>query len=162
MKTTTIGTAAMMLAALFATTGASAKDSPEIAGAMLVQAIGTVQSVDAATHRVTIVDSLGHPTQLNVGEADYDLSRVQIGSRITSTAVQSITLTPVKHAKAQVMIPGDKQFVARVTNVDAQHGVIMLKDADNLPIEVHATDAHQAARLSAGTLVKVSLKGEAN
>jgi hypothetical protein len=154
-----IGTVATTLCSVLASTGASAKgNASSIAGAMLVQTIGTVQSVDPEAHRVTIVDAQGHATQLNVGSQVHDLRQVPVGSRVNSSAMQPVTLTPVKHAKVQEMIPGDKEFVAQVSSVDESTGVVVLKDANQLPIEIHAQDAHEAAKLSSGSLVKVVLQ----
>jgi hypothetical protein len=155
------GIAATTLCVTLASTDASAKDdASSIAGAMLVQTIGTVQSVDPEAHRVIIVDAQGHATQLNVGAQVHDLSQVPIGSRVNSNAMQPVTLTPVKHARVQEMIPGDKQFVAQVSGVDQSTGVVMLKDANELPIEIHARDSHQAARLARGSMVKVVLQNK--
>jgi hypothetical protein len=161
MTNRVFGTVATTLCVMLASTGASAKDdASSIAGAMLVQKIGTVQSVDPEAHRVTIVDAQGHATQLNVGAQVHDLSQVPVGSRVNSSVMQPVTLTPVKHAKVQEMIPGDKQFVAQVSSVDQSTGVVMLKDANELPIEVHARDAHQAATLPRGSMVKVVLQNK--
>jgi hypothetical protein len=159
MTNKTFGTVATTLCVMLASTGASAKDNASsIAGAMLVQTIGTVQSVDPEAHRVTIVDAQGHAMHLNVGSQVHDLSQVQVGSRVNSNAMQPVRLTPVKHAGVQEMIPGDKEFVAQVSSVDQATGVVMLKDANQLPIEIHVRDAHEAAKLSRGSLVKVVLQ----
>jgi hypothetical protein len=163
MMNKAFATIAMTLGVLLASTAVSAKkpvsqEPAPVTGAMLVQVIGTVQAVDLDAHRVRIVDAQGHDTVLNVGNQLHDLKQVPVGSRIKSTAMQPVTLTPVRNAKTQEMIPGDKQFVAQVSSVDQSTGVVMLKDANQLPIEIHARDAQQAAKLSRGENVRVTLQ----
>jgi hypothetical protein len=167
MKSKTIGTVAVTLFALLSASGALAQKSgvkpaasTSIAAGMLVQTISTVQSVDPATRRVTIVDALGHRTQLDVGQQMSDVSQLPIGSRVQTGRLQPVMLTPVKASKLDEMVPGDKQFVAEVTSADPKSGVVMLRDAINLPIEVRTRDPHKAAMLPSGSTVKVMLTGE--
>ncbi|SAK54903.1 hypothetical protein AWB76_02085 [Caballeronia temeraria] len=131
--------------------------APHIEGKMVVQVIGEVKAVDHDAHRVTIADAQGAETRLNVSAGMHDLDKLPLGTRIKSTALQPVTLTPVRHATLQDAIPGDKRFVVQVTSVDAATGIVMLKDASNLPIEVRAQDARQAAALRSGTIVRVDL-----
>ncbi|KND60760.1 hypothetical protein BVER_00719c [Candidatus Burkholderia verschuerenii] len=145
----------MALCASVAGEGALAQQravsSATIDGTMVVQIIGEVQAVDAQ----------GRATQLNVSPSMHDLDKLPLGTRVKSTALQPVTLTKAANAKAQSMIPGDRQFIAKVANVDGATGVITLKDADDLPIEVRARDPGKAAALSNGTSVKVMLQGKA-
>jgi hypothetical protein len=131
-----------------------------IAGTMLVQVIGEVKAVDVAAHRVTVVDTLGHATTLNLGPNVQNLDKLQLGSRVNSTALQPVTLTPVKHTQPQVMLPGDKRFVVRVASVDHETGKIVLKDGDDLPIEVSAQDPSRTAKLASGSMVRVDVKND--
>lgn len=134
-------------------------EGSRIDGQMMVQIIGEVKAVDAVSHRVTVVNAQGVSTQLNVGSGVQDLDKLPLGTRVKSTALQPVTLTPVRGATVQEAVPGDKRFVAKVTSVDIDTGVVMLRDADNLPIEVHARDARQVHALKSGTNVKVEVQG---
>jgi hypothetical protein len=159
-------TSALGCALALANQGAIAQQSSRahaapIEGKMLVQVIGEVRAVDSNARRVTLVDVQGHATQLNVGQDVKDLDKLPLGTRIKSTALQPVTLMPVQSAKPQPMIPGDKQFIARVASVDATAGVVMLKDANDLPIEVRTRDPNAAAMLSQGMTVQVRLANKA-
>lgn len=146
---------AASLIALYGTNAMADRAASSIEGQMVVQVIGEVKAVDASAHRVTVVNAQGVSTQLNVSPAMQDLDKLPLGTRIKSSALQPVTLTPVGHAPLQQAIPGDKRFVAQVTSVDATTGVVMLKDADNVPIEVRARDARQASTLASGATVRV-------
>ncbi|SAK78420.1 hypothetical protein AWB79_04892 [Caballeronia hypogeia] len=158
MKIKTLG---MIVAASLISLGGecamAARTAPHIEGKLVVQVIGEVKAVDVAAHRVTIANAQGVETQLNVSADMHDLDKLPLGTRIKSSALQPVTLTPVGQEKLQEAIPGDKRFVAQVTSVDSASGVVMLKDADNLPIEVRASDARQAAALARGTTVRVEV-----
>jgi hypothetical protein len=164
MKTKTIAACVVALCASFDTIEAVAQQraaSPAtLDGTMLVQIIGEVQAVDASAHRVTVVDTQGHATQLNVGPDMQDLDKLPLGTRVKGAALQPVTLTKAANAKPQAMIPGDNQFVAKVDHVDDTTGVILLKDANDLPIEVRARDPHKAAALSNGIAVKVVVRNK--
>jgi hypothetical protein len=167
MKSNTIATGVLALCVTIAGGSAWAQkrgeaSSAQMSGSMLVQVFGEVKSIDTSAHRVAVVDAQGHATWLSVAPGTHELDDLPIGSRVKSTALQSVTLTAVKHAKPQEVIPGDKVFVAQVASADSSSGVVMLKDADNLPIEIHMRDPHQAARLSNGAMVKVVVQGQAN
>ncbi len=158
MKTRKLG---MVVAASLIAVGdgsAMAQRAPlHIEGRMLVQVIGEVKAVDVAAHRVTVVDAQGNERQLNVSSGMHDLDKLPLGTRVKSGALQPVTLTPVRQAKLQEALPGDKRFVARVTSIDAASGVVMLKDADGLPIEVRTRNSGEAGALSNGETVRVDV-----
>jgi hypothetical protein len=134
--------------------------SSPIAGTMHGQVIGELKAVDVAARRVTVVDTLGHATSLTLGPDAQDLDKLELGTRVNGTAMKSVTLTPVRNTPPQVMLPGDKRFVARVDSVDHQTGKIVLKDGDNLPIEVFAQDPSRTAKLAGGSMVRVDVKDD--
>ncbi|WP_250467409.1 hypothetical protein [Caballeronia sp. GAFFF2] len=129
-----------------------------IEGKMLVQIIGEVKAVDPDAQRVTVVNAQGQETQLNVGQEMQDLNKLPIGTRVNSTALRAVTLTPVKAQPLQEMLPGQTQFVGQVTGADSATGVVMLKDANSLPIEIRTTHPGDAAALASGATVKVVWK----
>lgn len=158
MKIKTLGMAAMAsVIALGGVTAKADRAAPRIEGEMVVQIIGEVKSVDTAARRVTVVNAQGVETRLNVSPQMHDLEKLPLGTRIKSSALQPVALTPVEHVKPQAFVPGDKRFVAQVTSIDPATGVVMLADADRLPIEVRTRDARQAATLANGTAVRVDV-----
>ncbi|SAL15468.1 hypothetical protein AWB74_00454 [Caballeronia arvi] len=158
MNTRTLGFIfAALLIALQGGPAMAEQAASNIEGLMVVQVIGEVKAVDPSAHRVTVVNAQGVATQVNVSPDMQDLDKLPLGTRIKSSVLQPVTLTPIGHAKLQQAVPGDKRFVAQVASVDTATGVVMLKDADSLPIEVRARDARQAGTLASGATVRVDV-----
>ncbi|SAK80618.1 hypothetical protein AWB75_04986 [Caballeronia catudaia] len=151
---------AASLIALYGEGAMANRAASRIEGLMVVQVIGEVKAVDASAHRVTVVNAQGVATQLNVSPDMQDLGKLPLGTRVKSSVLQPVTLTRIGHAKLQQAVPGDKRFVAQVASVDAATGVVMLEDADRLPIEVRARDARQAGMLASGATVRVDVVNE--
>src|SRR5215469_14825968 len=95
MKMKTLGmVAAVSLIALGSGSAMAGRAASHIEGQMVVQIIGEVKAVDPAAHRVTVVDSQGTETALNVSADMHDLDKLPLGTRVKSGALQPVTLTP--------------------------------------------------------------------
>ncbi|SAL71518.1 hypothetical protein AWB71_04380 [Caballeronia peredens] len=130
-----------------------------IDGQMVVQIVGRVKSVDVNADRVTIVNAQDREMYLTTGMQPQQIAALRPGSRVTDMMLQPVTLTPVRQAPIQEAIPGESMFIAQVADVDTKAGVVMLKDADGLPVEIHVRDPHKAAMLAGGLNVKVEVLG---
>jgi hypothetical protein len=146
-----------VLTSTHAWSGQKSQPQKAIEGSMLVQDIGTVNSIDPATSRLTVATAQGTTVQWQLTPGAHDLGSIPIGSRVTRTDNEPVSLTPLKTGAVQEVVPGDKQFVLRVVGADSASGVVHLKDANDLPFEVRTRDPQQAAKFATGSLVKVKL-----
>lgn len=95
---------------------------------------------------------------MSTGISPQALAALPIGSLVTDLTLQAVALSSAREAPVQEAIPGDRQFVAQVTSADAKTGVVMLKDANDFPVEVRVRDAREAGALTSGMNVKVDVQ----
>ncbi len=123
-----------------------------------VQVGGKVQSVDANTRTVTVINAAGQRESFQVGANVQSLDRLKMGTNVVGTANRTVRLTVLDSSKPSVPpSPNGDQTVARVTRVDTQTGAIALVDTTGAALLVKANSPISATYVSPGTRVLVDI-----
>jgi hypothetical protein len=129
-----------------------------IDGTTSVRIGGKVQSVDASTHRVTVVNAQGGVESFRVGSDVPDLDKLKAGTKVIGTTERAVRLTVLDSASPTPTPAQDgSQSVASVSRVDEQRGLVVLKDTQGAELTVQANSPRAAATVMPGTRVLVDV-----
>jgi hypothetical protein len=129
-----------------------------IDGTTSVQIGGKVKSVDASTHQVTVTNAKGGTESFQVGANVTNLDKLKVGTNVTGTTLRAVRLTVLDSSTlAAVPAQDASQTVASVTRIDAQRGLMVLKDTQGSELTVQANSPAEAASLVLGTRLLVDV-----
>jgi hypothetical protein len=128
-----------------------------IDGTTMVRIGGKVQSVDVATHRVTVTNAQGGTESFQVGANVPNLDKLKAGTKVVGTTARPIRLTVLESSKLAALPTQDgNETVAQVTSVDSQRGTMTIKDTQGDELTVQANSPAAVASVVPGTRVLVN------
>jgi hypothetical protein len=158
MKSTSTKYLKKALVAAASTLVVSGAFATTILGTTSVQVGGKVQSVDMSTRAVTVVNAQGGSEAFQVGTDVPNLDKLKAGTKVTGTAVRGIRMTVLDSSTlAAVPSASGDQTVASVTRVDAQRGLVSLKDTQGAELTVQANSPAEIRSVVPGTRVLVDV-----
>jgi Cu/Ag efflux protein CusF len=149
---------------------ASVASSAAIAGVSVLQAEGTVQTVDRVAHTVTVKDAASGQATFNVNPDTTKLAELKAGDKVRVRMVRDAVITPAPHASpnaagqsaANPDPMAQNSITAEVVSVDQKTGVLALRGAKGAVFHIQASNALQVAHLAAGMHVEVAYAPTAN
>ena len=158
MKSTSTKYLKKALIAAASTIAVSSAFATTILGTTSVQVVGNVQSVDMTTRAVTVVNAQGGTEAFKVGTEVPNLDKLKAGTKVIGTVQRASRMTVLESSTlAAVPSASGDQTVASVTRVDAQRGLIGLKDTQGAEITVQANSAGEIRSVVPGTRVLVDV-----
>jgi hypothetical protein len=128
-----------------------------IDGTTMVRVGGKVQSVDMATHSVTVTTPQGGTESFQVGANVPNLDRLKAGTEVIGTTARPIRLTVLESNRLAAMpSQNSSDTVAQVTRVDSQNGSMTIRDAQGAELTVQANSPGAVAAVVPGTRVLVN------
>ncbi|MDP9157127.1 hypothetical protein [Caballeronia sordidicola] len=128
-----------------------------IDGTTNVRIGGKVQSVDTATHSVTVINAQGVTESFQVGPNIPNLDKLKAGTAVYGTTARPVRLTVLESSRlAAVPTQDGRETVAQVTSVDSQRGSVTLRDTQGAELTVQANSPGAVAAVVPGTRVLVN------
>ncbi|WP_144137618.1 hypothetical protein [Paraburkholderia sp. BCC1884] len=136
-------------------------------GSSTLRADGTVKSVDAAKHSVTVLDAQGGEASFNITDA-RNLAQIRQGSKVHIRMVREATISVTRGVEAQGAAAQTAQadtvqrVAARVESVDHGSGVMALKSANGAVFHIQGREPAMVANVTPGMQVVVAFAAQVN
>lgn len=152
MSKKTLGIIAGVLIAVAPLVSSAAGLAP-FEGNSVMQAEGTIQSVDQAKHTVTVLDQHGGEGSFTVTETG-NFAQIKPGAKVHVRMIRSALVSPSNGADASSSTP--MSLVAVVQAIDHASGVLELKGPTGAVFHIQSRDPGKLADVKPGMQLKVA------